>query len=233
MSKNYCCIKCGELISSDSAMYGTGRCWKCYSSNCSGKQNNNFKGGWENKLPNCIDCGKKLKGMRNKRCWYCNLKYKKTLYIDYGNRSGKNNSNFRGGKPKCIDCGKELNGYKKGVKRCRSCWNIYLRGENNPNWKDGISFLPYSSDWTVKLKIKIRTRDNFTCQYCGMTEEENLQKFNRCLTIHHIDYNKQNCKEDNLITLCVCCNSKANKNRDYWYSYYKYIIDNKLYEENI
>jgi len=41
------------------------------------------------------------------------------------------------------------------------------------------------------------------------------------ITIHHIDYVKKNCHPDNLITLCRSCNSRANKNRDYWQNLYQ------------
>lgn len=34
-------------------------------------------------------------------------------------------------------------------------------------------------------------------------------------------YIKQNCKEENLITVCNACNSRVNNNREYWYKYYK------------
>jgi len=54
-----------------------------------------------------------------------------------------------------------------------------------------------------------------------MTEEEHLIVFGKVLTIHHIDYNKQNCKENNLITLCGSCNTRANFNRSYWVDFYK------------
>jgi len=43
--------------------------------------------------------------------------------------------------------------------------------------------------------------------------------------IHHIDYNKLNCQSNNLICLCKKCNSKVNFNRDYWYAYFRYIMD--------
>jgi hypothetical protein len=36
-----------------------------------------------------------------------------------------------------------------------------------------------------------------------------------------------NCKDNNLITLCNSCHSKTNFNRDYWYSYFKYIMGEK------
>jgi len=39
-----------------------------------------------------------------------------------------------------------------------------------------------------------------------------------------MDYNRYNCKEDNLITLCHKCNIRANFNQNYWFAYYSYII---------
>ena len=43
----------------------------------------------------------------------------------------------------------------------------------------------------------------------------------RKLGIHHIDYNKQNCLETNLTTLCNECNIRVNSNRKYWKEYFK------------
>jgi hypothetical protein len=53
-----------------------------------------------------------------------------------------------------------------------------------------------------------------------MTQEEHLIVIGRILTIHHIDYNKKNCKEENLITTCLWCNTRANFNRTYWQKFY-------------
>ena len=39
--------------------------------------------------------------------------------------------------------------------------------------------------------------------------------------ICQIDFDKMNCKEDNLNTLCLICNIKVNKNRDYYKQYFK------------
>jgi hypothetical protein len=144
---------------------------------------------------------------------------------------GNKHFNFKKGKTKCIDCGKVTSNYNS--KRCQHCLFLFQINKNNPNWKNGISKLPYSFDFTSELKHEIRTRDKFTCQCCGMTEKQSLKKFGRCLDIHHINYNKQNCLKDNLITVCRFCNNIANGDRDYWYAYYKYIIDNKLYKEKI
>ena len=99
------------------------------------------------------------------------------------------------------------------------------KGSNNSNWQGGISFEPYSPLWTEELKIKIRQRDNCECQNCGMTQEEHLIMVGYDLNVHHIDYNKKNCNENNLITTCLWCNSRANFNRSYWQNFYQNKIE--------
>jgi hypothetical protein len=90
--------------------------------------------------------------------------------------------------------------------------------ELNPNWKGGLSFLPYPVKWNQTLKNKIKEQDNYTCQ------NPNCEKQNYPLSVHHIDYNKENCEPDNLITLCMICNAKANGKRDYWRELYTKIL---------
>jgi hypothetical protein len=51
------------------------------------------------------------------------------------------------------------------------------------------------------------------------------KKYNRDIEVHHIEYDRENCKENNLITLCHKCNIEANFNRDYYYAYYSYLIE--------
>lgn len=87
-------------------------------------------------------------------------------------------------------------------------------GDKNPAWLGGISFEPYSLDWTQTLKRSIRERDKYTCQICGsfQTDKE--------FCVHHIDYNKKNCNPTNLITLCRSCHGKTSANRKYWISYF-------------
>ena len=92
-----------------------------------------------------------------------------------------------------------------------------LKGENSPHWRGGISFEPYSVEFNRELKELIRNRDNYKCQLCGMPECENIRK----LSIHHIDYNKQNSLPNNLTSLCTGCNTKVNYNRQYWTNYFK------------
>lgn len=97
-------------------------------------------------------------------------------------------------------------------------------GEKHFNWKGGLSFEPYPIVFTRVLKAKIRARDNYTCQLCGIIEQESLIKYGRILSINHIDFNKQNCSEDNLNALCCSCNAKVNFNREYWT---RYFMENK------
>jgi len=101
---------------------------------------------------------------------------------------------------------------------------IGMAGEDNPNWRGGVSFLPYPIIWDNKLRNEIKTRDDFKCQnpecYCNAKR----------LNVHHIDYDKQNCSEFNLITLCVGCNSRANYNREYWQGLYQWMISEKYFE---
>jgi hypothetical protein len=99
--------------------------------------------------------------------------------------------------------------------------NRHLIGELNGNWRGGLSKLPYAFEFNNELKESIRKRDNYICQNCGLTNEEHLIIYDESLPIHHIDYNKQNCSEENLITTCKQCNSRANFNRSYWQEIYK------------
>lgn len=95
-----------------------------------------------------------------------------------------------------------------------------VSGDKNPNWAGGASFEPYSAEFTEKLKNKIRERDGHCCRLCGKLEGFNGRK----LTNHHIDYDKQNCVEDNLISLCASCNSKVNKNRTHWTEHFQRLL---------
>ena len=88
-------------------------------------------------------------------------------------------------------------------------------GDKNPSWQGGISFEPYTIDWTEILRISIRERDKYICQICGKAQGDITH------SIHHIDYDKKNCNPANLITLCNSCHTKTNYKRDNWIEYFK------------
>jgi hypothetical protein len=126
-----------------------------------------------------------------------------------GKNAGENNpaygktgeSSWTYGTRRTDECKQRLSEAKKG---------LYLL-ENNPNWKGGKSFEPYPLTWTKELKTRIRQRDGFTCQICGKNG----------FTVHHKDYDKDNCSEDNLITLCKKCHPKTNHNREKWIEFFR------------
>ena len=91
--------------------------------------------------------------------------------------------------------------------------------EKNPNWRGGLSFQPYSVDWTSTLRRAIRERDGYRCCLCGM-----FQSDGEVFDVHHINYDKTNCNSDNLVTLCKRCHSKTNGNRQHWIKYFRKLI---------
>jgi hypothetical protein len=175
----------------------------------------------------------------HKHGYYCTKHYCKcgnkisTITFIYGKgkcrscaAKGNSNGNFKDGNTLQItcQCGNE--------KDCRSqlCQDCYLKtnkGKNHGNWLGGISKLPYAFEFDNILKESIRQRDNYTCRKCGIQQKE-LNSYHKKLTIHHIDYNKCNCKNKNLISLCHGCNSQVNFNRDYWFAYFTYIMEIKI-----
>jgi len=86
----------------------------------------------------------------------------------------------------------------------------------------------YPVEFNDTLKEKIRKRDNYICQNCGMDNSQHIVKFGCNLSIHHIDYNKFNNCLTNLITLCYSCNSKANFNKNYWTNYFMFKLNRSL-----
>ena len=98
-----------------------------------------------------------------------------------------------------------------------------ISGSLHPNWRGGISKDPYPFVFNEILKESIRERDGHQCVDCGCSDMANGRK----LVIHHIDYNKQNCHGDNLVTLCLACNSKANYKRDDWMKHFQALVKRK------
>lgn len=54
----------------------------------------------------------------------------------------------------------------------------------------------------------ILKRDNFSCIKCGLTQKEHFLKYNRDITVDHIDRDRANNSESNLQTLCLNCHGK-------------------------
>jgi hypothetical protein len=87
-----------------------------------------------------------------------------------------------------------------------------MQGIGLQDWKIFISKEQYGEEFNLKLKNKIRVRDNQVCMNCGIHRE----KLNYALTIHHINYDKKCNFDENLISLCKKCHGLTNLNREYW-----------------
>jgi 5-methylcytosine-specific restriction endonuclease McrA len=127
----------------------------------------------------------------------------------------------------CKKCNKTFNGRNNAIYCSLKCSsnrkfdkerNDKIRGCKNGAWKGGISFTPYTLDWTESLRISIRERDKYVCRMCGEKQGDKV------LSVHHIDYNKDNCNPNNLVSLCVKCHAKTNHNREQWTSYFNNLI---------
>jgi len=205
---NHC--KCGKLIHRQSK-----RCRKCQSKRHSnlikGKNNPNFKHGETLKQKYCTDCGKKI-DYRNTRCQSCDnvIKFSGKTY-------------------------EEIMGIKKAqeLKKIRSISMLGKSKSKEHRKKISLSHggtgVPYEdseySSEFYNIRDEIIDRDNSKCQLCNITQKD----LDRKLCVHHIDYNKQNFEEENLISLCLKCHLKTNFNRDYWFAYFTEII-NRIYQ---
>lgn len=72
----------------------------------------------------------------------------------------------------------------------------------------------YPQWWNTKARTRIKVRDSYACQLCQVPGT------NKTLVIHHINYDKRDCQDPNVITLCKPCHDKTRYNRLYWYAYF-------------
>jgi len=147
----------------------------------------------------CENCGKEFQDWKILKRKFCSKKCQYEFWKKTGKFAGENNSSKR------PEVAKKISEAKKGIPLLK------FRGSGHPNWKGGLSFEPYTIDWTETLKKAIRERDHYLCRKCNQYGN----------VIHHIDYDKKNCNPNNLINLCRSCNSKINKNRNFWTSYFQ------------
>jgi hypothetical protein len=85
-----------------------------------------------------------------------------------------------------------------------------ILGEGNPNWRGGISGGSYGYGWRAVAEC-ILIRDDYICQLCGSKLS---------LVVHHINYDKEDVRDCNLVTLCNPCNGRVNGDREYWTKYF-------------
>jgi hypothetical protein len=187
----------------------------------------------------CVDCGKICKTSKAKRCRICSNKGKNNPKYNGGKaRCIKCNKELNHHKKdatcreclklirikKCTcECGKIKSKFSLVCSACDSKRkSIRYKGINNPSYIDGKSKNPYNNfEFNLKLKDEIRHRDKCICVICMRSEASEINKLGRNLSVHHIDYDKNNNSKDNLVTLCIYCHLKTNYNRNYWKQYFR------------
>jgi len=122
--------------------------------------------------------------------------------------------------------------WQSGVGRTTASYLVHQVGSKNPNWRGGVSFHPYPPEFNNQLKDRIRRRDGYCCRECGLAEADHRIRYpspyngmgGQNLSVHHIDYDKGNCSESNLIALCQACNARANGRRAYWTTHFQEML---------
>ena len=204
--KEHRCNKCNKPIGETSALYGSGLCHSCA---LYGKKHHRYIDGRSKKKYYCKDCGKEI----SRHSGF----YGSGLCRSCSNK-GKRSSKYKDGRYIkeyfCKDCGRQIS-YRSATQSQQLCRSCSKKGDRASSWKGGISRHPYFFDFNEELKELIRKRDNYKCVMCGTPQEECFKG----LSIHHIDYNKENSDPKNLISLCEYCHGKTGFNRGYWKSF--------------
>ena len=127
-----------------------------------------------------------------------------------------------------LDEGREVE--VSGLPLCRYCQNILLAeqqfeygrqmtsdefeqilkeaGEATETGEErDIDLEGYIWKWK-KISDAYRTKKNFTCEICGFTPENRMDRL--FIHVHHKDGRKTNNRENNLQCLCIACHSNVN-----------------------
>lgn len=121
--------------------------------------------------------------------------------------------------------------HKYCSKKCHSLAMSVFEDDNNMNSIQTGRKKYYGSNWHSQRR-RARNRDNFTCQKCGITEEEDGQE----LSVHHKTpfvyfetYFEAN-KLENLISICEPCHRKIHSGNNHTINFDKdkIIFNNEL-----
>ncbi len=119
------------------------------------------------------------------------------------------------GKPRSEETKRKVSATKTGVKLSMET----RRNMSLAHGGDGtLKPQPYPTMFNKALKDKIKTRDSNKCRNPGCWGTT------KRISVHHIDYDKDNCDPSNLITVCQSCNVRANKGREFWTAFYQKLM---------
>jgi len=96
----------------------------------------------------------------------------------------------------------------EGLSRSEEYIEENLLGDNHWNWQGGKSYEEYPSTFNPNLKRQVRKSNCFRCGNCGRIQADNVDEHGKRLEVHHLDEDKENNLEDNLVPLCTKCHSR-------------------------
>ncbi len=140
----------------------------------------------------CSQCGERYTTKPSKNTVYCSL-------VCFDAARAQKMSTFA-----CEQCGLSFERPESFVNdsmyRGRFCSSQCMgKSRRKPdNWRS-----EYNHEFTEALKEKIRNRDSYTCQSCGIHQAQ----LPRALDVHHISGDKTDNRDGNLISLCNSCHS--------------------------
>jgi hypothetical protein len=147
-----------------------------------------------------------IRSSNRQRMWRC--------LCECGKYSVVRGDSLRNGHIRSCGCIKKQRSVETRIKLSK------YRGEKCSAWKGGLATKPYAPGFNKLKKDYIRDIDNHICCECGKKESD----MNIKLHVHHIDYDKNNHEQGNLISLCQSCHSKTNFNRECWTKRYYDLI---------
>ncbi len=125
------------------------------------------------------------------------------------------------------DCGNKVSirvvSLTRGVTKSCGCLR-FREGADNPSYICGGT----DTASTKSFYKTIRKRDKYTCQDCDKTQEQELKEINHSLSVHHINCDHSDNRDENATTLCVKCHRKVHAElkkiqaeKDYWDMMYR------------
>lgn len=115
-------------------------------------------------------------------------------------------------KTSCKNCEKDFEHGRNtfGLYCSNKCQQDLAFKKNIEAWKAGkkSGWVGKTRKLTTWLRRHILERDNFTCVKCPWNKRHPIDNL-PLVEVNHIDGNSENCKEENLETLCPCCHSET------------------------
>lgn len=222
---NFCSRECSISSQKNRENLECAECGKTFERAESLVKETNFcsKNCWEKSLENnlktvsCDECSEEFEvyptRYKNKNLLFCCKECEGKYWSK--NRSGEDSPLYERHSENCSNCGKEIKIIKHDKekfnhhfcsKQCEKETSIHKpKGEDHHAWKDKVKTYPQKF---YDKREEVVKRDG-QCMRCGVKRKKHFEKYGRDIFVHHIDGDKENNDEKNLITMCHKCNCQV------------------------